>query len=128
MLMMNILGEWNLLSFIISKNHITFTVLSKEKKYGPNYLPFEKEIFQKYKNWKVSKNLFPKMYHLPDGELNPGLPRDRRGYSPLYYQGLSCITLVYYMGFMLPPWIIYKINVVPGGRELVASSDSHSSS
>ena len=21
----------------------------------------------------------------PDGELNPGLPRDRRGYSPLYY-------------------------------------------
>ena len=25
---------------------------------------------------------------LPDGELNPGLPRDRRGYSPLYYRGL----------------------------------------
>ncbi len=25
---------------------------------------------------------------LPDGELNPGLPRDRRGYSPLYYLGL----------------------------------------
>ncbi len=24
---------------------------------------------------------------LPDGESNPGLPRDRRGYSPLYYQG-----------------------------------------
>ena len=24
---------------------------------------------------------------LPDGELNPGLPRDRRGYSPLYYLG-----------------------------------------
>ena len=22
--------------------------------------------------------------HLPVGELNPGLPRDRRGYSPLY--------------------------------------------
>ena len=30
---------------------------------------------------KVIKNL-------PDGELNPGLPRDRRGYSPLYYRGL----------------------------------------
>ena len=24
---------------------------------------------------------------LPGGELNPGLPRDRRGYSPLYYRG-----------------------------------------
>ena len=23
---------------------------------------------------------------LSDGELNPGLPRDRRGYLPLYYQ------------------------------------------
>ena len=28
-----------------------------------------------------------KMKTLPDGELNPGLPRDRRGYSPLYYRG-----------------------------------------
>ena len=26
---------------------------------------------------------------LPDGELNPGLPRDRRGYLPLYYRGLN---------------------------------------
>ena len=25
---------------------------------------------------------------LPDGELNPGFPRDWRGYSPLYYRGL----------------------------------------
>ena len=25
---------------------------------------------------------------LPGGELNPGLPRDRRGYSPLYYRGV----------------------------------------
>ena len=28
------------------------------------------------------------MKNLPDGELNPGLPRDRRGYLPLYYRGL----------------------------------------
>ncbi len=27
--------------------------------------------------------------HLPDGESNPGLPRDRRGYLPLYYRGLA---------------------------------------
>ena len=26
---------------------------------------------------------------LPGGESNPGLPRDRRGYSPLYYRGLG---------------------------------------
>ena len=26
---------------------------------------------------------------LPDGELNPGLPRDKRGYLPLYYQGID---------------------------------------
>ena len=25
--------------------------------------------------------------NLPDGESNPGLPRDRRGYLPLYYRG-----------------------------------------
>ena len=29
-----------------------------------------------------------KNYILPGGESNPGLPRDRRGYSPLYYRGL----------------------------------------
>ena len=26
--------------------------------------------------------------NLPGGESNPGLPRDRRGYSPLYYRGI----------------------------------------
>ena len=29
---------------------------------------------------------------LPDRESNPGLPRDRRGYSPLYYRGLNAIA------------------------------------
>ena len=33
--------------------------------------------------WRFQSN-----YCLPDGELNPGLPRDRRGYWPLYYRGL----------------------------------------
>ena len=31
--------------------------------------------------------LFEKI--LPVGELNPGLPRDRRGYLPLYYRGFT---------------------------------------
>ena len=29
---------------------------------------------------------------LRDGESNPGLPRDRRGYSPLYYRGVIMIS------------------------------------
>ena len=28
---------------------------------------------------------------LPDGESNPGLPRDRRGYLPLYYRGIQLV-------------------------------------
>ena len=31
---------------------------------------------------------YGKYWALPGGELNPGLPRDRRGYSPLYYRGV----------------------------------------
>ncbi|VIO97741.1 Uncharacterized protein BM_BM7938 [Brugia malayi] len=30
------------------------------------------------------------MADLPGRESNPGLARDRRGYSPLYYRGLCC--------------------------------------
>ena len=45
---------------------------------------------------------------LPDGELNPGLPRDRRGYSPLYYRGLlACCQSarwfkVHFMKYKMP--------------------------
>ena len=41
---------------------------------------------------KHSKYLstFDKKKHLRGGESNPGLPRDRRGYSPLYYRGIEC--------------------------------------
>lgn len=31
--------------------------------------------------------------NLPGGESNPGLPRDRRGYSPLYYLGLIAVVI-----------------------------------
>ena len=30
---------------------------------------------------------------LPGGELNPGLPRDRRGYWPLYYRGTTKVEV-----------------------------------
>ena len=36
-----------------------------------------------------------KQCFLPVGELNPGLPRDRRGYSPLYYRGLDISSFKY---------------------------------
>ena len=32
----------------------------------------------------MTKPKAEKVVELPVGELNPGLPRDRRGYSPLY--------------------------------------------
>ena len=37
--------------------------------------------------WGFPSILRIKKELLPGGELNPGLPRDRRGYSPLYYRG-----------------------------------------
>ena len=37
----------------------------------------------------VPQNLQQKCV-LPGGESNPGLPRDRRGYLPLYYRGHVC--------------------------------------
>ena len=38
--------------------------------------------------WIKNRKSHPKI-SLPDGESNPGLPRDRRGYLPLYYRGLT---------------------------------------
>ena len=38
---------------------------------------------------------------LPGGESNPGLPRDRRGYSPLYYRGLSCTPGQYFLYYFI---------------------------
>ena len=36
---------------------------------------------------EIMFNEIEKKNVLPDGESNPGLPRDRRGYLPLYYRG-----------------------------------------
>ena len=49
---------------------------------------------------------------LPGGESNPGLPRDRRGYSPLYYRGLGTsfreITIYKVISIKLP----YKPSII----------------
>ena len=42
-------------------------------------------LFERGRNLLMLKFLTKKL--LRDGESNPGLPRDRRGYSPLYYRG-----------------------------------------
>ena len=39
------------------------------------------------KKRKKRKKITEKKKELPDRESNPGLPRDRRRYSPLYYRG-----------------------------------------
>ena len=44
------------------------------------------EIFKNKENFVKDKR------NLPDGELNPGLPRDRRGSLPLDYQGLDVLV------------------------------------
>ena len=48
-------------------------------------------------NFRVKKkhskhsSQFQNQRNLPGGESNPGLPRDTRGYSPLYYRGTGCV-------------------------------------
>ena len=44
-------------------------------------------IIQKQEKGKKKDKKEKKYAVLPGGESNPGLPRDRRGYSPLYYRG-----------------------------------------
>ena len=69
--------------------------ISKSLKFGGKKLfRTEKKILMLsslvYIIWMIfrRKNCFQKKKKLlPDGELNPGLPRDRRGYWPLYYRG-----------------------------------------
>ena len=48
---------------------------------------------------------------LRDGESNPGLPRDRRGYSPLYYRGVYLNALDFAIStFLITLWyLILKI-------------------
>ena len=52
-------------------------------------LPFFGQFPKVFSKWnpEPKKKIIP----LPGGELNPGVPRDRRGYSPLYYRGTTCL-------------------------------------
>ena len=58
-----------------------------------------------------------KIKNHPDGELNPGLPRDRRGYSPLYYRGFGWmdILLSKFCSFCIRVCVIKKkLNLTDG--------------
>ena len=45
------------------------------------------KLFFYFNDLTLKNKILTKRCILPGGELNPGLPRDRRGYSPLYYLG-----------------------------------------
>ena len=49
--------------------------------------------------------IFKKKELLPAGELNPGLPRDRRRSLPLYYQKCDGILLSFVRSYSLAPLI-----------------------
>ena len=56
-------------------------------------------------------------YQLPGGESNPGLPRDRRGYLPLYYRGHDSVGQynIHYLNLMPSllirvAWLILRIH------------------
>ena len=56
---------------------------------------YQNVIIQCLQDHILREKIFRKLF-LPDGELNPGLPRDRRGYSPLYYRGLVKLRNIKY--------------------------------
>ena len=61
---------------------------AKTAKSGDSHAPKIKTA-----NAKEGKRHFSKKkLTLPGGESNPGLPRDRRGYLPLYYRGLLVLN------------------------------------
>ena len=58
--------------------------------YDQSIEPFKFKLEGKKKHFKHSSSS-ENQKNLPGGESNPGLPRDRRGYSPLYYRGIGCV-------------------------------------
>ena len=78
-------GSFYFLFFIFFLNELALELIHHLKKYQLMFgsIGFDRRKIRKYKEKKLKKHGV-----LPAGESNPGLPRDRRGYSPLYYRGL----------------------------------------
>ena len=77
-------GNWTRASRVAGENSTTEPPMLHEKLLSLDLRSFSWIISHlQLKNLKLIQN------SLPGRELNPGLPRDRRGYSPLYYQGLG---------------------------------------
>ena len=53
--------------------------------------PSNKRLRLKKKKHFKHSSLSENQKNLPGGESNSGLPRDRRGYSALYYRGIECV-------------------------------------
>ena len=77
---------------------------------------------RKIRNAFQTQNSAQKLY-LPDGESNPGLPRDRRGSLPLDYRGLVvrdsfCALLFSFLTFVLASIYIYIPQIVSSWPKL----------
>ena len=72
---------------------------------------------------KVGFRLGKEKSFLPDGELNPGLPRDRRGSLPLDYQGLDALNrklICFLYNFLsMPKKMYYMLSLSPIEWELM---------
>ena len=77
-----------LIGFIHEKNNRCININVKLWKNCPGFFGINNSFLSEENlvNAFVKKNL-------PGGESNPGLPRDRRGYLPLYYRGLVEIVV-----------------------------------
>ena len=75
--------KWN----AIYQSHPSYQTSGlKLKKKRQNKTKQKKKVFIHLSKSENQKNL-------PGGEPNPGLPRDRRGYSPLHYRGIECVGI-----------------------------------
>ena len=73
----------------ICKRNLKYSLIPEyDLSNAPFILNFGVKLKKKY-SIPLSKSENKK--NLPGGESNPVLPRDRRGYSPLYYRGIGCI-------------------------------------
>ena len=93
-----IMTIWIATPFVIKITlSMSYTLCSKSinlSEYQWVWRKWYKQTFVTHFNELNQKKIVKRTKNLPDGELNPGLPRDRRGYSPLYYRGYVRLWII----------------------------------
>ena len=85
-------GAFNVCGVMVFVLHVAATIKMLKFSYSVKVKGFWLVTFTSTR-WKQIPNIFEILLRpgainiLPVGESNPGLPRDRRRYSPLYYRG-----------------------------------------